>query len=204
MRYTVGLTGGIGSGKSTVAARFAALGVAVVDADEVAHRLTAPGGAAIDAIRAAFGKAFIAADGALDRARMRAHVFADPDERRRLEGILHPMIRKAGEEERAAATSPYVLSVVPLLLEGRRGAPGVQRVLVVTCDERVQVERVMKRSGLSEGEVRAIIATQMPQSEKLQWADDVIDNSGAPEAIDEPVRRLHARYLDAAARFEER
>ena len=201
MRYTVGLTGGIGSGKSTIADRFAALGVTVVDADVAAHRLTAPGGAAIEPIRKAFGDAFIGADGALDRAAMRAHVFTHPDERRRLEAILHPMIRAASDRERAQATSPYVMLVVPLLFESGKRLSDLQRTLVVTCDEAVQVTRVMRRSGITEAEVRAIIAAQMPAAERTALADDVIDNSGDAASLAEPVARLHASYLAAAERF---
>ena len=198
MRYTVGLTGGIGCGKSTVAERFAAHGVAIVDADVEAHRLTAPGGAAIAAIRGAFGDAFISADGALDRARMRTHVFEDAAERRRLEAILHPMIRAACDGARAAATSAYVLLVVPLLFESTRRAATVQRTLVIACDEDIQIARVMRRSGLSAAEVRAIIAVQMPAAERIARADDVVDNSGDPARLDAPIAALHARYLDAA------
>jgi dephospho-CoA kinase len=201
MRYTVGLTGGIGSGKSTVADRFAAHGIAIVDADVAAHRLTEPGGAAIDAIRRAFGDRFIGADGALDRAAMRAHVFADPAERHRLEAILHPMIREACDRERAQATSPYVILVIPLLFEAGDRAVSVQRTLVVACDEAVRIARVMKRNQLSEAEVRAIIATQMSAADRIARADDVIDNSGAPELLDAPVARLHRRYLEAASAF---
>jgi dephospho-CoA kinase len=202
MRYTVGLTGGIGSGKSTVADRFAAHGIAIVDADLAAHRLTTSGGAAIDAIRRAFGDRFIGADGALDRTAMRAHVFTDPVERHRLEAILHPMIRDACDRERAEATSPYVMLVIPLLFEAGDRAAYVQKTLVVACDEAVQIARVMKRSQLSEADVRAIIATQMPAADRIARADDVIDNSGAPELLDAPVARLHRRYLEAAAAFQ--
>ncbi len=213
MRYTVGLTGGIGSGKSTVAERFSDKGIAVVDADVAAHRLTASGGLAIDAIREAFGPSFIAVDGSLDRARMRAHVFADANERRKLEAILHPMIRAACEAERASAGSPYVLLVVPLLFEPTHDAMhgasqsastraiSVQRTLVVACDPRVQVERVMRRTGMSETEVMAIIATQMPAAQRIALADDVIDNSGPEDALDRPIERLHRLYLEAATRY---
>ena len=198
MRYTVGLTGGIGSGKSTVADRFATHGVAIVDADVAAHRLTSAGGGAIDPIRTAFGARFVDADGALDRVAMRAHVFADAAERRRLEAILHPMIRAACEREREEATSAYVLLVVPLLFEAGDRAASVQRTLVVTCDDAIRVARVMQRSGLSEGEVRAIMAAQMSGPERIARADDVIDNSGAAASLDAPVALLHRRYLDAA------
>ncbi len=203
MRYTVGLTGGIGSGKSTVAERFAALGVTIVDADVAAHRLTAPGGAAIEPIRSAFGDAFIGVDGALDRAAMRAHVFSHPDERRRLEAILHPMIRVASDRERQHATSPYVMLVVPLLFELGKRSSDLQRTLVVTCDEAVQVERVMRRSGITEAEVRAIIAAQMPAAERTARADDLIDNSGDAASLDPRVARLHESYLAAARRFDD-
>lgn len=203
MRYTVGLTGGIGSGKSTVAERFAAKGIAIVDADTAAHRLTAPEGLAIEAIREAFGPSFIAADGSLDRVRMRAHVFADAGARKRLEAILHPMIRSACEAERANASSPYVMLVIPLLFESMQDptlrARTLQRTLVVACDERVQIQRVMRRSDMREDEVKAIIATQMPAARRIALADDVIDNSGAAEALEQPVERLHRRYLEAAA-----
>lgn len=202
MRYTVGLTGGIGSGKSTVADRFATLGVAIVDADAIAHRLTAPGGAAIEPIRAAFGAGFIAPDGSLDRVAMRRHVFGDDGERRRLEAILHPMIRRVCDAERDAAASSYVLFVIPLLLESGRRRDDIHRVAVVTCREDVQVARVMKRSGMSEAEVRAIIATQMPQDRKVSLADDVIDNSGTADALDAPVRRLHEQYLSSVGRHD--
>ena len=201
MRYAVGMTGGIGCGKSTVAERFSRFGIVAIDADAIAHRISAAGGAAIPALRDAFGARFITPEGALDRAAMRDHVFADPAERLRLEGILHPMIRAASAAERAAAQSPYVLMVVPLLLEKQGRPADLQRILVVTCDRAVQVERVMRRSGLSAADVERIIATQMPQGEKIRLADDVIDNSGQPDALDAPVDELHRRYLDAATRF---
>ena len=201
MRYAVGLTGGIGSGKSTVADRFATHGVTIVDADVAAHRLTEPGGVAIEPIRAAFGDRFIGADGSLDRAVMRAHVFGDATERRRLEAILHPMIRAASDREREEATSPYVVLVIPLLFEAANRAASVQRTLVVTCDDAIRIARVMKRSALSEAEVRSIIATQMPTADRIARADDVIDNSGAADLLDAPVAILHRRYLDAAAAF---
>ncbi len=201
MRYTVGLTGGIGSGKSTVADRFASHGVAIVDADVAAHRLTAPGGAAIEAIRDAFGSAFITEAGALDRTVMRAHVFGNADERRRLEAILHPMIRAACDRECEEATSPYVMLVIPLLFESKKRAGTVQRTLVIACDEAVQIARVMRRSGLTEFEVRAVMATQMPAVERIALADDVIDNSGDATALNAPIAALHRRYLDAASNF---
>ena len=202
MRYAVGLTGGIGSGKSTVAGRFGLRGVAVIDSDVAAHGLTAPGGAAIAAIRAAFGERYIDSSGALDRTRMRDLAFRDAHAKRRLETILHPMIREVCEREREAATSAYVLLVVPLLFESARRLD-VQWTLVVDCDETVQVARVMRRSGLDEGAVRAIMATQLSRAARIALADDVIDNSvdDRLDALDARVAALHESYLSAARRF---
>lgn len=202
MRYAVGLTGGIGSGKSTVAERFAARGIVVIDADTAAHSLTSPNGAAIAAIRDAFGATFIDASGALARARMRERAFSDPDAKRRLEAILHPMIRDVCERQREAAASPYVLLVVPLLFESGNWQTRVQRTLVVDCSEAIQMKRVMRRSGLSAEAVRAIMANQIAREARLALADDVIDNSGAPSALDASIAALHERYLHAAREFK--
>ena len=150
--FRVGVTGGIGSGKSTVADRFVSLGATLIDTDAIAHRLTAPGGAAIAPIRERFGAAMIAADGRLDRAAMRAHVFSHPEARQTLEAILHPMIRSVSRQEVAAAAragADYALLAIPLLVESGRSRHGIERVLVVDCPEEVQVARVMKRSGLA-------------------------------------------------------
>ncbi|MEZ5658668.1 MAG: dephospho-CoA kinase [Burkholderiaceae bacterium] len=197
--FLVGLTGGIGSGKTTVAKRFEALGVTVVDTDAIAHELTGPGGAAMPAIRAAFGDGVVAADGRLDRAAMRERVFADPAERKRLEAILHPMIGETTNARALAATSAYVILAIPLLVEGGRWGERVHRVLVIDCAEQTQVERVMQRSGLSADQVRDIMAAQASRAERLAAASDVIDNDGTPEALDAPVAALHARYLGFAA-----
>lgn len=195
---TVCLTGGIGSGKSSVARLFEARGVAVIDADALAHQLTAPGGAAIPAIRAAFGPEVIDERGALDRERMRQHVFGDPAARKRLEGILHPMIRDESERQRAAATSAYVILMIPLLVESGDPRRRCDRVLVVDCPEAEQVRRVMLRSNLGRAEVEAIMATQASRAERLAHADDVIDNGGDPELLGPQVEALHARYLSLA------
>lgn len=202
MPYVVGLTGGIGSGKSRAADLFSALGACVVDTDVVAHELAAPGGAALPAITARFGADALDARGALDRAGMRKRVFADPAERRALEAILHPLIRAESQRRVAAASAPYVVLVVPLLIEtpGYRGR--VQRVLVVDCPEELQIERAGARSGLSSDEVRRIIAAQAPRAERLAAADDVIDNSGTPEALEAQVGGLHRRYLEHARTAE--
>lgn len=196
--YTVGLTGGIGSGKSAVAALFARLGIAVIDTDEIAHELTRAGGAAIESIRATFGPGFIGADGALDRARMRKLVFADPAQKRKLEAVLHTLIRKESARRVESSVSAYAILVVPLLAEGGVDRSRYQRVLVVDCSEAQQIERVTRRSGLSEKEVRDILASQATREDRLAIADDVIDNRGAPEALERQVSSLNEKYLTLA------
>ncbi|HZH07409.1 MAG TPA: dephospho-CoA kinase [Lautropia sp.] len=196
--FRVGLTGGIGSGKSTVAERFQHLGAALVDTDVIAHRLTAPEGAAIPAIRECFGDSMITSDGRLDRAAMRALVFTQPEARSTLESILHPMIRAVAEEEVAAAAragAAYVLLAIPLLVEAGQARNRVERVLVVDCPEAVQVARVTKRSGLAPQEVEAIIRAQASREQRLQAADDVIDNGGDESRLDPQVQPLHQQYL---------
>jgi dephospho-CoA kinase len=192
------LTGGIGSGKSSVARLFEARGVAVIDADALAHELTAPGGAAIPAIRAAFGPEALDERGALDRERMRAAAFRDAGARQRLEAILHPMIRAESERRRAAATSAYVILMIPLLVESGEARRRCDRVLVVDCPEAEQIRRVMQRSGLSRAEVAAIMAVQASRDARLAQADDVIDNGGDPGRLESQVEALHARYLATA------
>jgi len=199
MTFRVGLTGGIGSGKSAAASLFEALGAAVVDTDVIAHELTAPGGAAIESIRNAFGDEVIDARGALDRAAMRRKVFADASAKARLEAILHPMIRTEADSRSAAARAPYVVLVVPLLVESGGYRSRVQRVAVVDCPEEVQVARVMSRSGLSAEEARAIMSAQVSREQRLAVADDVIDNGGDRAALRPQVEALHRRYLEMAA-----
>ncbi|MGH8688181.1 MAG: dephospho-CoA kinase [Burkholderiales bacterium] len=194
----MGLTGGIGSGKSAAAEAFGRLGATVVDADAIAHELTVAGGAAIPGVRRAFGDEAIGADGAMDRAGMRARVFADPRERARLEALLHPMIRAESERRTAAASAPYVIQVVPLLLESGDARRRVSRVLVVDSPEALQIERVRRRSGLDEAEVRRILAAQMSRDERRAAADDIIDNSGPIDALHKQVAALHVRYLALA------
>lgn len=194
----VGLTGGIGSGKTTVANLFAARGIAVVDTDLIAHQLTAPGGAAMPDIVQAFGPGVARADGALDRAAMREIVFSDPAARVRLESILHPMIARLAMAECAAATSPYVIVAVPLLVETGHWRQRCDRVLVVDCDEAVQIRRVMARNGLSEDAVRAILAAQADRQTRLAAADDVVVNNGDLAHLAEEVDALHAGYLKLA------
>ena len=196
--YVVGLTGGIGSGKSTVADLFVARGAALVDTDAIAHELAAPGGGALPAIRARFGDGVLRADGGLDRAAMRRLVFSDPGARQALEAILHPLIRAESERRCAAASAPYVILAVPLLVESGGYRERCDRLLVVDCEPAVQVARVMARSGLPEAEVRAIIAAQAGRAQRLAAADDVIDNGGSPQALSARVDTLHHAYLAAA------
>ena len=198
MTYCVGLTGGIGSGKSAASARFEALGAAVVDTDEISRELTAPAGAAIEEIRRQFGADVVAADGGLDRARMRRMVFGDAAARKKLEAILHPLIRARTRAAIAAAAQPYVVVVVPLLMETGACSELIQRVLVVDCTEEEQVRRTMARSGLSAEEVREIMATQLQRTERLRRADDVLANDGDLPALHRRVAQLHAKYLDLA------
>ena len=200
--YTVGLTGGIGSGKSVVASLFAKRGIAVIDSDEIAHELTRPGGGAIESIRAAFGAGAIGADGALDRARMRRLVFGNSAEKKKLETILHPLIREESLRRAVRADSAYVLLAVPLLAESGIDRSRYQRVLVVDCTEAQQIERAMQRSGLSEKEARDILASQVTREQRLALADDVIDNRGTPAELDPQVSRLDEKYLTLAKDFE--
>jgi dephospho-CoA kinase len=197
--FTVGLTGGIGSGKSTVADCFAAHGVPVIDTDVIARDLTAPGGAALEAIRAVFGEAFIQADGTLDRAALRRRVFADGAARRQLEAILHPRIRQLVGQMLATLTAPYALIVIPLLVETGGYRDVLSRVLVVDCPEDVQIARVTARSGLSRDEIKAILAAQAGRAERLAVADDIIVNAASLEALRGEVAALHQRYLALAA-----
>jgi dephospho-CoA kinase len=199
MTYIVGLTGGIGSGKSAAAQIFEKLGAAVIDTDAVAHALTVPGGAAIAPIRAAFGAQYLTPEGALDRARMRELVFADATKKHRLESILHPMIRAQTNELVLAARSPYVILMVPLLVESGDYRRRCQRILVIDCPEEMQVERVAARSGLAAEQVRAIMANQVTRAARLAAADDVIDNSGDLPQLRPQVEAVHARYLQFAA-----
>ena len=200
MPFCVGLTGGIGSGKSAASGMFEALGAAVVDTDEISRALTAPGGAAIAEIRERFGPESIGPDGGLDRERMRLLVFRDALSRATLEGILHPLIRSRARDAIAAARGPYVILVVPLLRETGACMELVQRVLVVDCEEEEQVRRVMARSGLAAGEARRIMAAQLPRAERLRRADDVLHNDGGIEALRRQVGELHARYLALAGK----
>ncbi|CAN7496056.1 dephospho-CoA kinase [Paraburkholderia terricola] len=197
--FVVGLTGGIGSGKSTVADLFAAHGVPLVDTDRIAHRITAPHGMAMPQIAAEFGNVFVAADGSLDRARMRALVFSDEGARKRLEAITHPLIRAETEREQRDAQGPYVIVVVPLLVESGNWKTRVNRVLTVDCSVDTQISRVMLRNGFSREQVLAIIGHQATREARLAAADDVIDNDNVPfDALKAQVDAQHCVYLSLA------
>jgi dephospho-CoA kinase len=199
--FTIGLTGGIGCGKSTVADLFAARGASVIDTDLIAHELTAPHGAAMPALLAEFGQDFATPEGALDRAKMRNLVFSDPTARGRLEAILHPKIRDATVAAAAIASGPYVVFVVPLLIESGTWSERVSRVLVIDCPEELQVQRVMARSNLPEAQVKAIMAAQASREQRLAAADDVILNDNGLDLLAPQVERLHAFYMDNAAKM---
>lgn len=193
----VGLTGGIASGKSTVADMFEGLGATIIDTDVVARDVVAPGEPALDAIRHEFGDEVFDADGALDRAALRSIVFADEDARDRLEAILHPLIRERTEALAATAGGDYQIIVVPLLV----GSPLqdlVDRIVVVDCDESAQIRRLMARDAESEGQARRMLAAQSSRDQRLQIADDVVRNDGELTATLEQVEKLHRRYLEMA------
>lgn len=193
--FIVGLTGGIGSGKSTVADAFVALGGGLVDTDQIAHELTAPGGLAMPALGSAFGPAIVAADGALNRAAMRQLAFADPTAKARLEGILHPLIRQISADRCRHADTPYVILAVPLLVESGDYRQRCDRIAVVDCPESLQIERVMARNGLAAAEVRQIMQNQASRAARLAIADDVIRNENGLSDLFAQVEILHRHYV---------
>ena len=199
MAFIVGLTGGIGSGKSKAADMFGELGADVIDTDAISHELTGPGGAAMAAIEEAFGAEYRRDDGSLDRARMRSLVFSDPGAKHKLEAILHPRIRAAVGDRIGASRAPYVVLVVPLLVETGAYREILDRMLVVDCDEAVQIERTMARSRLTEAEVRRIMSAQATRAERLAQANDVIVNDADISALRSMVESLHQQYLAAAS-----
>lgn len=198
--YSIGLTGGIGSGKSTIAAMLQQLGAGIVDADELVHELIAPAGAAVEALGREFGAEAIAVNGGLDRAWMRARAFGDVTARRRLEAILHPQVR-AEAERRAIALStqvPYIVFVIPLLVESGDWKSRVQRILVIDCVEATQISRVAARAGMDEATARAILRAQATRESRLAIADDVLYNEAPRAEIESRVALLHRRYVEAA------
>lgn len=192
----VGLTGGIGCGKSVVASRFANLNVPIVDTDDIAHKLTEVGGAALPAIKAVFGDHVLQIDGALNRPLMRGRIFSDALERRKLETILHPLILQNVQQQlRLLAAAPYVLIVVPLLLETQAYRKWVNRILVVDCLESQQIERVQTRNNMDVAEIKSIMATQCSRPERLEQADDVLINTGDFDFLSNQIDHLHHKYL---------
>lgn len=194
----IGLTGGIGSGKSTVAERLAELGAGVIDTDPIARELTQPGTATLSRIVAELGSDLLSPDGTLDRGLLRERVFKDPRARARLESILHPPIRGLMLERAAGLSAPYAVLVVPLLFETGQETL-MDRVLAVDCPEPLQIERVQRRSGLDPAEIALILASQIPRAQRLARADDIVDNAGTPADLAPQVERLHRSYLALAA-----
>ena len=198
----IGVTGGIGCGKSTICREFAALGAPVIDTDEVAREVVARGTPGLAAIVERFGPEVLAADGTLDRRRLRSIVFADDASRQWLEALLHPLIRARTDEHVRNAAYPYCLVCIPLLVE-RNGGNRVDRVLVIDCPEEIQVARVMARDKLTAPEVEAIMRTQATRAARLAVAHDVIENIGNVETIRPAIGALHRQYLDLAQRTRE-
>lgn len=192
--WLVGLTGGIGSGKSAVAGFFADFGVHVVDADDAARWVVEPGQPGLAGLSEHFGGQILQADGRLDRAALRQLIFADPQQRQWVEQLLHPLIRQAIADNLATAQSPYALLVSPLLIEGGQYR-NVQRVLVVDVPEATQLQRVLQRDGVSEEQVRAIMQSQLSHEERLHYADDVVSNDGTLQELEQQVASLHQQYL---------
>lgn len=200
MSYRVGLTGGIGSGKSTVAALFAALGVPVIDTDVISHQLTQPNGEAIPAIRSVFGNEYIDNSGALGRAKMRQLVFADNTAKVSLETILHPLIFAEVQTQAESCSAPYVLIVVPLLFETANFRDSMDRTLTVDCNDETQIARISKRKGMNESAARTIMSQQLSRTQRLAQSDDTINNEGDIAMLKGQVDKLNQRYLELAQR----
>ena len=197
-RLLIGLTGGIASGKSTVAQRFVELGVPVIDADAAAREVVAPGKPGLQQVIDRFGSRVVAENGELDRRALREIIFSDPDARRDLEAILHPLIRAEMDRSAAVAVGPYIVMAIPLLIEGG-SRDRVDRILVVDVDEAVQLQRVMARDHCSAEQAQAILDSQAPRSARLAAADDVLPNAGTVTELRQAVDDLHQQYLRLAA-----
>ncbi|MFC0350045.1 dephospho-CoA kinase [Undibacterium danionis] len=198
--FSIGLTGGIGSGKTTVANMFAELGATIIDTDLIAHQLSQKNGAAIPSIAQHFGAEFINSDGAMDRNKMRELVFSDAQAKKQLESILHPLIRQQCEMAATHITSKtnYPIFVVPLLIESEDWRQKVQRILVVDCDQETQITRVMQRNHLERTQVLKIMAAQVSREKRLAHADDVINSMADLSQVHSEVERLHKKYLNIA------
>jgi dephospho-CoA kinase len=196
--YVVALTGGIGAGKSEAAKIFASLGVPIVDVDIISRRLTGPGQPIMEKIADAFGRDFLTEDGALNRPAMRERIFANDDDRKKLEAILHPVIHShALRELDQNREAPYQILAIPLFFETNRYSGLVKRILLVDCDESLQISRTMNRNGMTEHTVRAIIAAQASRSYRRALANDIIENNGSIDALAEKVKELHEKYMQA-------
>jgi dephospho-CoA kinase len=200
-RYVIAMTGGVATGKSAVAKRFEALGVAVYDADVAAREVVAPGTPALAEIALAFGERALNADGSLDRSAMRERVFADPEARKKLESIIHPRVRTWLHRKVAADRGRYCMLAIPLLVENRTEYAWVDRILLVDAPEEQQIERLMARDGVTRGHAERMLAAQSTREQRLAIADDVIVNDGKETALDARVKALHARYLELACRL---
>jgi dephospho-CoA kinase len=198
-RLRIGLTGGIASGKSTVEQRLTELGVPVINADDSARAVVARGQPGLAAVFGRFGSGVLKHEGDLDRPALRRLIFQSPEKRRDLEAILHPLIRDHMEEQARAATGPYLVLSIPLLVEGGNARNRVDRILVVDADESDQIQRLMTRDSVSDVEARAILAAQATRADRLKAADDVIVNSGSVTELRQAVDELHQRYLELAA-----
>ncbi|KHT30738.1 dephospho-CoA kinase [Pectobacterium carotovorum] len=203
MTYIVALTGGIGSGKSTVADEFATLGVTIVDADIIARQVVEPGKPALDAIRLRFGDAVLNTDGSLDRAALRQRIFSSPAEKQWLNNLLHPLIHQETQAQFQVASAPYILWVVPLLVENGL-QQRAQRILVVDVDKETQLARTLARDGISRQQAENILAAQATREQRLAYADDIIDNSRCPNELAPQVAELHRQYLELAASAADR
>jgi len=198
MTLIIGLTGGIGSGKTKAADMFKQLGAGIIDADQIAHELTRPDGKAIDPIRKMFGDSVIGEDGSMDRIAMRKLAFSDTAARHKLESILHPLIYQETQRQLSLIQSEYAVLVVPLLLETGNYLELINRILVIDCPESLQISRTMQRSKLNEQAVRDVMAIQCARDERLAQANDVIVNDSSEEHLQQQVQKLHQIYLDLA------
>lgn len=192
----IGLTGGIGCGKSTVSELFRNLGTPVIDADDIAHKIVEPGQPALQALRDTFGDAIFAADGRLDRAELRQRVFSDLAKKQQLEAILHPLVYAEIDHAVQQLKHPYCIVCIPLLLETRMESK-VDRILVIDCPVETQIERVQKRDGMSSEMVHRIIANQVSRATRLAHADDIIENTISAEQLADQVKKFHNSYLNA-------
>ena len=194
--WIVGLTGGIGSGKSCAARIFSKMGARVIDTDDISHELSCPPSPALDEIAKQFGPSFLRADGTLDRPRMRAHVFSDTQSRKTLEAIFHPIIQQRVHNLlQEASGAPYTILVVPLLFETASFLKFIHHSIAIECDKEIQISRVMARSNLTREDVIAIMSTQLPSAERAKQADDLIHNNGTLLDLENQIQRLHQRFL---------